>query len=54
MGDTEAVHVQHLFDLLTSGKVHDNHLASGSAGDILTLAECFKIEIRGTALTHNF
>ena len=46
--DTEAVHFQHLLDLLTSGKVHDNHLAAGSAGDILTLAECFKIEIRKT------
>ena len=52
--DTEGIHVQHLLDLLTSGKVHDNHLASGSAWDILTLAECFKIEIRGMDLTPNF
>ena len=43
--DTEAVHVQHLLDLLISGAVHDNHLSWGSAGDILTLAECFRINL---------
>ena len=50
--DTEAVHVQHLLDLLTSGKVHDNHWYSESILPILTLAECFKIEMRETDLTH--
>ena len=44
--DTEAVHVQHLLDLLISGAVHGNHLSWGSAGDILTLAECFRINLR--------
>ena len=44
--DTESVNVQHLLDLLTSGKVR----GTARAGDILTLAECFKIELRETDL----
>ena len=42
--DTEAVHIQHLLDLLTSGKVR----GFARAWAIFTLAKCFKIEIRKT------
>jgi len=48
--DYEAVHVHHLLDLLTSGRIKDKDLPLGSAGDILTLAKCFKIDLRESDL----
>ena len=48
--DYEAVHVHHLLDLLTSGRIKDKELPLGSAGDILNLAKCFKIDLRESDL----
>ena len=42
--DTEAVHVQHLLDLLTGGKI--TKIDRGSSKDIVTLAQCFKIKLK--------
>ena len=47
--DTEADHVQHLLDLLTSGKIQET--ARGSSRDIVTLAECFKIRLKESDLS---
>ena len=44
--DYEAVHVHHLLDLLTSGRIKDKELPLGSAEDISNLAKCFKIHLR--------
>ena len=41
---TEAVHVQHLLDLVTSGKIKKTN--RGSFRDIVSLAECFKIDLK--------
>ena len=52
--DTEVVHVKHLLDLVTSGRVMENHQSSrssGSASDIADLAECFKIVLTESDLT---
>ena len=48
--DFEAVHVHHLLDLLTSGRIKDKDLPMGSAGDILNLAKSFKIDLRESDL----
>merc|ERR1719452_317369 len=44
--DYEAVHVHHLLDLLTSGRIKDKELPLGSSGDILNLSKCFGIDLR--------
>ena len=53
--DTEAAYVQHLLDLLTSGRVKVNNFwrawTCATAGEIFALAKCFKIEIRKTDMT---
>jgi len=48
--DYEAVHVHHLLDLLTSGRIKDKELPMGSAEDILTLAKCCKIDLKESDL----
>ena len=46
--DTDAVHIQHLMDLLTSGrsKKMNKIVSRGSLRDIVNLAKCFEIELR--------
>jgi len=44
--DYEAVHVRHLLDLLTRGRIKDKELPLGYSGDILSLAKCFGIDLR--------
>jgi len=44
--DYKAVHVHHLLDLLTSGRIKDKESPLGSVEDILNLAKCFKIDLR--------
>ena len=48
--DTEAVHVKHLLDLMTSGRIKESLQSS----DILALADCFKITLRENDLTFTF
>ena len=48
--DCEAVHVRHLLDLLTSGRIKDKQLPLGSSGNILNLAKCFGIDLRESDL----
>ena len=50
--DTEAVHVKHLLDLVTSGKINATDISYDEMGslDIVALAESFKIDLRETDL----
>lgn len=43
--DFEAVHVHHLLDLLTSGKIKEENVLC-NLHEILNLAKCFKIDLR--------
>ena len=52
--DFEVMHVRHLLDLLTSGRIKDKQLPLGSAGDILNLAKCFGIDLKESDLRVSF
>ena len=52
--DFEVMHVCHLLDLLTSGRIKDKQLPLGSAGDILNLAKCFGIDLKESDLRVSF